>query len=72
MTKGMKAVSKADDLGNGAKVIDKVEDVDDIAKGAKPSKDIIFGSEAKSAEKLTNQISKRGWTKDLVMDTESD
>lgn len=37
--------------------------------GVKPSKDIVFGSEAKSAEKLANQISKRGWTKDLVVDT---
>ncbi len=32
-------------------------------------KDIVFGSEVKSVEKLTNQILKRGWTKDLVMDT---
>ena len=32
-------------------------------------KDIIFGSEAKSSRKLASQISKRGWTKDLVMDT---
>ena len=38
LTKGMKAVSKADDLGNGAKVIDKVEDVEDIAKGASGAK----------------------------------
>ena len=39
------------------------------ASSTKPSKEVIFGSETKSAEKLANQISKRGWTKDLVIDT---
>lgn len=30
------------------------------------SKDIIFGSDTKSAQKLSNQMSNRGWTKELV------
>ena len=46
-------------------IINECSDQNNKVKG----KDIIFGSEAKSAEKLTNQITKRGWTKNLVMDT---
>jgi len=32
-------------------------------------KDIVFGSSAKSTQKLTNQMANRGWTETLVRDT---
>ncbi|MCR5460118.1 MAG: hypothetical protein K6F51_09500 [Acetatifactor sp.] len=33
------------------------------------SEDLIFGSNTKSAQKLANQMSRRGWTEDLVKQT---
>ena len=63
------AINKVKDTVDN--IVNKVDDA--INKGGSGTKikgkDIIFGSEAKSAEKLANQIAKRGWTKDLIMDT---
>lgn len=33
------------------------------------SKDIVFGSDAKSTQKLTSQMNSRGWTENIVKNT---
>ena len=33
------------------------------------SKDLVFGSNTKSAQKLMNQMNSRGWTENLIKDT---
>ncbi|WP_249294473.1 colicin E5-related ribonuclease [Fumia xinanensis] len=45
--------------------------VDDVVKGGSGTKgdQIVFGSDTKSATKLNNQMTKRGWTENTVRDT---
>jgi len=59
---------------SGLKTYDYVpitpESLDKAAGGAKTAgKDVKFGSSTKSAQKVNNQMVKRGWTEDVVRNT---
>ena len=65
---GLCAVSASVEFASAYAILKNI-DVPDIPNAKPKSDDLIFGSNTKSYQKLSNQMKSRGWTEELIKNT---